>query len=165
MKRRTLLVLTGMSLLGLAIAGLPHQPGFAQSDPFLGTWQMNLAKSKYSSGTAPRSATVNIQADGQNHKVITTGTGADGNPFSNTITLVFDGIAHPLTGNPNPNSDAVADTRIDAYTLIRSFTKAGKLVETVTYVVSPDGKTMTTPATGVNANGQPVNFIAVFDKQ
>jgi hypothetical protein len=47
MNRRTPLMLTGLSLLGLAIATLPHA-SFAQSDPFPGPWQLNLAKSKYS---------------------------------------------------------------------------------------------------------------------
>jgi hypothetical protein len=82
MTRRTLLVLTGMSLLVLAISALP-QPGFAQSDPLLGTWQLNLTKSKYSPGLAPRSRTVNIiQVEGQNLKFTVTGTDANGNPIN-----------------------------------------------------------------------------------
>jgi len=119
-----------MALLGLAVAALP-QVGFAQSDPFLGTWQLNLAKSKYSPGPPPRSQTSNFQAEGQNYKVTVTGVGAEGNPISITLTGVYDGMPHPLT-NPNPNIDAVASTRVDAYTTISSFTKAGKLVATLT---------------------------------
>ena len=44
MNRRTTLFLVGITL-----AGLPAltQAGFAQSDPFLGIWQLNVAKSKY----------------------------------------------------------------------------------------------------------------------
>ena len=49
MKRRTTNLLTGLTVLGLAVAALP-QLGFAQSVPWLGTWQLNLAKSKYSPG-------------------------------------------------------------------------------------------------------------------
>jgi hypothetical protein len=162
MKRRTVFVLTGATLLGLAIAGLP-QAGFAQSDQFPGTWQLNLSKSKFP-GPPPRSQTMNVQADGQDRKVTTTGTGADGNPISNTVTRVFDGIAHPVTGNPN--LDANADTQVDAYTVIRSLTKAGKLVGVTTAVVSPDGKTLTITTTGVNVHGrQSLNNITVYDKQ
>jgi len=162
MKRRTALILTGMTLLGLAIASFP-QVAFAQSSPMIGTWQLNLSKSKYSPGPPPRSGTLNIQADGQNQKVALTNTGADGNPTSITFTLVFDGIAHPVTGNPN--FDANADTRVDAYTVIRTRTKAGKLVQTQTVVVSQDGKTLTATTIGIDANGRPINTIAVADKQ
>jgi hypothetical protein len=46
MNRRSTLMLTGITL-GLAVAAFP-QVSFAQSDPFMGTWQLSLAKSKYS---------------------------------------------------------------------------------------------------------------------
>jgi putative tryptophan/tyrosine transport system substrate-binding protein len=58
--RRTL-TLTTMALLGLAVAALL---GFAQSDSFLGTWQLiNLAKSKFSPGPPPKSTSPAPPAD------------------------------------------------------------------------------------------------------
>ena len=161
MKRLTTLLLTGITVLGMAIAGLPL-PGFAQSDQFLGMWQLNLAKSKYSPGPAPRSETTNNQAEGQGIKITLTGTNGNGNPINVVATRVFDGIAHPVM---NPNWDAAAWTRIDASTLIVSRTKAGKLVGTVTLAVSPDGRTMTITEIGVDANGRSTNDLAVYDKQ
>jgi len=152
-----------MALLGLAIAALP-QVGFAQSDPFLGTWQLNLAKSKYSPGPPPKSQTLNDQAEGQNHKITVTSVGVDGNPINFTATLVFDGMPHPAQP-PNNNFDAAAWTRVDAYTLIVSRTKAGKLVGTQTEVVSPDGKTRTITQILLGANGRLIHNIAVYDKQ
>jgi hypothetical protein len=128
MKRRTVLVLTGTTLLGLAIAGSP-QAGLAQSDPMIGTWQLNLAKSKYSPGPPPRSQTVTVQAEGQGIKPTYTGTGANGNPNNVVVTDVFDGMPHPPPDNPY--FDAVAQTRANAYVFISSRTKAGKLVSTV----------------------------------
>jgi hypothetical protein len=159
MKRRTVLVLTGMTLLSLAIAGLP-QPGFAQSDPQ--TWQLNLTKSKWSSG--PRSLTVTVQAEGQNQKRTSTGTDANGNPINWVDTYVFDGMPHPST-NPDPDFDSRAATRVDAYNQIYSYTKAGKLVGTMTVVLSPDGRTVTATYMGIDANGRSDNVIAVYDKQ
>jgi hypothetical protein len=154
MNRRATLV-TGMTLLGLTIAALP-QPGLAQSDPFLGTWHLNLAKSKFNPGPAPRSQTRNFQAEGQNLKLSITGINANGNPINAVATLVFDGMPHPAN---NPNFDANAAIRVDAYTAIFSFTKAGKLVETLTTVVSPDGKMYTATGIGIDANGRPFNDI------
>jgi hypothetical protein len=54
MNRRTTLLLVAMTLMGLA--GSP-QLGFAQSDPFLGIWQLDVAKSKYIPGPPPKSQT------------------------------------------------------------------------------------------------------------
>ena len=43
--------------------------------------------------------------------------------------------------------------------------KAGKVTATQQSVVSADGKTRTVTTKGVNATGQPVNNVAVYDKQ
>jgi hypothetical protein len=65
----------------------------------------------------------------------------------------------------NPNQDAYAATRVNAYIQIFSDTKAGKLVGTTTFVVSPDGKTITATAIILDTNGRPINNISVYDKQ
>jgi hypothetical protein len=67
MTRRSTLNLTTIALLGLAAlfaTALP-QIGFAQSDPLIGTWKLNLAKSTYSPGPPPKSQTATFQAEGQ----------------------------------------------------------------------------------------------------
>ena len=161
MNRRTALMLTGMTLLGLAIAGA--QPGFAQSSPLIGTWKLNLDKSTFSPGPPPRSQTSTYQQDGQNIKLTTQGIDAQGNPTTGAIMHIYDGMPHPSTGNPN--FDATAYTRVDANNIIVSFFKAGKMVGIGRGVVSPDGKTNTFTATGIDANGRPLNFILVYDKQ
>jgi hypothetical protein len=64
--RRTTFILSSMTLLGLAMAS-SSQLTFAQSNPLIGTsWKLNLDKSKYIAGPAPRSITLNITQDGQN---------------------------------------------------------------------------------------------------
>jgi hypothetical protein len=161
MNRRTL---TTMALLGSAVVfatALP-QIGFGQSDPFPGTWQLNLAKSKYSPGPPPKSQSLNIQGEGQNYKVTVIGSDAAGNPISVVFTQIFGGMPNPGGG---PGSDAVALTRVDAYTIIISRTRAGKLVSTSTDLVSQDSKTLTINTTGTDANGRPINLIQVYDKQ
>jgi hypothetical protein len=163
MCRRTKFTLRTMVLLGLAIATALPQIAFAQTDPFLGTWQLNLAKSKYSPGPPPKSQTVNVQAEGQAQRVTIAGVAASGNPFNYTLTAVFDGLPHPTENNPN--QDAYAATRVDAYTQIFSDLKADKLVGTTTIVVSPDGKTTTATAIILDGNGRPINNISVYDKQ
>jgi hypothetical protein len=160
MNRRTSTI---MVLPCLATATLLSQIAFAQTDPFVGTWQLNLAKSKYIPGPSPKSQTVNVQAEGQGQRVTITGVAASGNPFNYTFTAVFDGLPHPTENNPN--QDAYAATRVDAYTHIFSDLKAGKLVGTTATVVSPDGKTTTATEIVLDPNGKLINNITVFDKQ
>ena len=57
-------------------------PTTAQSkDPFVGTWRLNIAKSTYSPGPAPKSQVSTYEAAGQGYKVSVkaeTAAGADG---------------------------------------------------------------------------------------
>src|SRR5580704_6581712 len=107
MNRRTL---TTMVLLGLAVATVLPEIAFAQTDPFFGTWQLNLAKSKYSPGPPPKSETVNVQAEGQGLKATITRVNAEGNPINYTVGPIFDGL--PDSTENYPNQDAYAATRV-----------------------------------------------------
>jgi hypothetical protein len=163
MNRRITFMATGMALLGLAIAAWP-QAGIAQSDPLTGLWQINVAKSKYDPGPLPKSQTVYFQGEGQNRKVTIVGITSAGNPQLATFTeFVEDGKPHPVTGLAG--TDAQAYTRVDARALNVSRLKDGKVVQTGTWVVSPDGKALTVTFMGTNANGRQVNNIFVYDKQ
>jgi len=101
--------------------------------------------------------------EGQNHKVTAVGIDAEGKPISSVVTWIYNGLPHPVTGTLN--FDAIATTRVDAYTTIISRTKAGKLVRTSIDVVSRDGKTLTDTTAGIEANGRQFNIINVYDKQ
>jgi hypothetical protein len=153
MNRRT------VALVGLAIVALP-QLGFAQSNPQIGTWKLDLVKSKY---PPVRSLTLNIRQDGQNMIDTVEIIDVQGNTSTGVVMHVYDGLPHPAT--VSPDYDATVLTRVDANTLIFNRLKAGKLIQVGTFVVSQDGKTLTVASTGIDGKGQPLNTIAVFDKQ
>jgi hypothetical protein len=68
MNSRTTLMLTGMTLLGLAFAASPRV-ALAQSEPFDGIWQLNLAKSKITGPFAgSKSITHYFHGEGQNRR-------------------------------------------------------------------------------------------------
>ena len=160
MNRRTTLV--SIALLSLVACAFP-QASYAQSDSMSGLWQVNVAKSKYDPGPPPKSQTVYFQGEGQNRKVTIVGITATGNPQLATFTeFVEDGKPHPVTGLAG--IDAQAYTRVDARTLNVSRLKDGKVIQTGTWVVSPDGKALTVTFTGTNANGRQVNNILIYDK-
>jgi hypothetical protein len=137
----------------------------AQSkDPFVGTWRLNLAKSKYSPGPGPKGTTSTYEAAGQGYKVTVKTEPASGPAQQWTFTSNLDGTDAPVTGN-NPNADMVSAKRIDANTIELVQKKGGKVTTTQRNVVSADGKTRTVTTTGTNAQGEKVHNVAVYEKQ
>jgi hypothetical protein len=165
MNRRTILSLTTMTILCLAVilATAVPEAGFAQSNPWLGMWKLNLAKSTYPPGQAPRSSTYNFQVTGANLTNTVETVEAAGTTTKTVNPHIYDGQVHPLTDNPN--ADTRSYTRVDANTVISASMKAGKLAQVTTIVLSQDGRTITTTGRGIDGRGQQVNSIAVYDKQ
>jgi hypothetical protein len=134
------------------------------SDPRLGTWKLNLAKSTYAAGTAPKSVTYTAEAAGAGIKVTVDAVGADGTVEHYGFTANYDGKEFPIVGNSS-QGDTGARTRVDANTVRTIYKKAGKVTVTQTSVVSSDGKTISITSTGTDAKGQAVKSVAVYDKQ
>jgi hypothetical protein len=152
-------VLALVVVLGADIVNLSAQA----SDPRVGTWKLNGAKSKYSPGPAPQSLTVKVESAGLGEKVTAEFVNADGTRTTTQYTATFDGKDYPLTGSQI--ADTVSLKRIDARTTERTDKKGDKVAQTLKRVVSQDGKTMTVTTKGTNAQGQAVNNVAVFDRQ
>ncbi len=158
-------VLSSAACLALSSFLMPSLgAAFAQSDPQVGIWKLNLEKSKYSPGPGPKSATTKIEAVGAGTKVSVEQALADGTARRWEFTANYDGKDSPVTGN-NPDADTVARTRLDANTVQTVAKKGGKVTTTQTSAVSSDGKTRTVTTKGVNASGQQVNNVAVYEKQ
>jgi len=135
----------------------------AQTDPAVGTWKMNPAKSKYDPGPVPKSNTIVITAVSNGIKVSAKGVDGEGNPTSTDYTVMYDRKDVPVKG---PAAyDSVSASRIDPNTTQLTRKKGGKVVQTATRAVSSDGKTMIVTTTGTDEKGRKINTVAVFDKQ
>ena len=133
------------------------------SDKNVGTWILNLAKSKYIPGPAPYEGTLKIESETNGLKFTIHGTDAEGKPVDFEFSPRFDGKDYLVTGLPE--ADTIVLKRINANTIETVAKKAGKPVMTTRSVVSKDGKTRTSTQTGKNANGQEVKNTLVYDKQ
>ncbi len=133
------------------------------TDRAIGTWRLDVAKSKYDPPPVPKSLTVTFEQHGQWLKVTTKGVDGDGSPTATEYTANYDGTDYPITGAPD--YDTVSLKRIDASTVQVTRKKGGHVVATVRRVVSPDGKVLTVTTKGMNAKGQPVHDVGVFEKQ
>lgn len=148
-----------VAALLVAVSGL----SVAQSgDPLHGTWKLNIAKSKFSPGPAPKATTVKYEPAGDGMKVIVDVENEKGKTHWE-YTAGFDGKEQAVTGNPD--IDVVSLKRIGPASTEASFKKAGKPTTTNTRVVSADGKTLTITIKGTNAQGQAVHNVQVYEKQ
>src|SRR5436190_11125986 len=92
-----------ISLLALAAAAcvvIFDMTAFAQpANPAVGTWKLNVAKSKYVAGSPNKSGTTKIEAAGTGVKVTVDAVAADGTTRHWTYTANADGKDVPITGN------------------------------------------------------------------
>ena len=153
-----------VSVACLGLIALLISPVSAQIDSQVGIWKLNVAKSKYSPGPAPKSATTTIEAAGAGTKVSVDQMRADGTMTQWGFSADYDGKDNPMTGN-NPDADMIARTRVDANTIQSISKKDGKVTTTQLSKVSADGKTRTVTTKGMNAAGKKVDNVAVYDKQ
>jgi len=144
------------------IAALPTVV-LAQADAAVGTWKLNVEQSKYTPGPPPKSQTVTIEAAGQGVKVTVKGVNAQGAPIEIAYTASYDGKDYPITGSLD--YDTLALKRIDRWTVEGTRKKAGKLMQSYQRVVSKDGKQLTVTTMGMNAKGEQLHSISVYDKQ
>ena len=157
--RRSLLI----GSLGVFSVMLLASSTAVAADNWLGTWKLNLEKSKISPGPAPKSLTLKFEASGDGITLTSDGVDGDGKPTHGSYTSKFDGKDVPWTGNPN--ADTASPKRIDANSYRNTWKKDGKVTITAKAVVSSDGKTLTVTQTGKNAKGEAVNTTSVYDRQ
>lgn len=140
---------------------LPPPPTTA--DPRVGTWNLNVAKSKFSPGPPSRSLTLTVEPSGTGEKVTAQIVDANGARTESQYTANYDGNESPLTGTPAPTM--VSLKRIDSHRTERIDKRDGKVIQTFSRVVSPDGKTMTVTVKGTDPQGRAVNDVLIFEKR
>jgi hypothetical protein len=148
-------------LLCLLALLLFSTPLFA-SDPFAGTWTLNTAKTKYTTGTPAKNVTIVIEEQGTNLQTTVTGTNSDGSPISAKFTIPTSGG----TGTVQQGDfNGVMSKQISANVRENTYTKDGKEIRSRHIVISKDGKTMTSKVKGMNPAGITVAGVDVYDKQ
>jgi len=156
MKRATLLA-------GLLVFMVPTSFPLAQNQPFVGTWKVDVAKSKYEPGAAPKSETLRFEPVGDGFKVSLDGVNQQG-PYHSEATGKFDGVDVPVVASPARQARfTYAFRRIDERTWEIVIKVNGKQRLAVRNVVSDDGKTMRGVST-VTDVGQ-INQVVIYEKQ
>jgi hypothetical protein len=148
-------LLTAAIVVGLLNVAALAQPG----DPLIGTWKLDVAKSK-----GVKSGSTIIEAVENGIKLTVDLVTADGSASHWAFTAKYDGKDYPVTGN-SPYGNTASVTRVDAKTIRITSKQDGKVTTTSTIGVADDGKTRTTTIKGTDIKGQPVDVVSFYVKQ
>jgi hypothetical protein len=145
----------------LAVAGVTIAADAA--DPVVGTWTLNLAKSKFDTGPVLKTQTRTYTQGDDGISVTVNGIRADGSAVSQQSTFKYDKKAYPWSGAAD--YDALSLKRVNGSTVTAILMKAGKKVGNTTRTISGHGKVLTLSTKVTGADGKPYSTVLVFDKQ
>ncbi len=159
------------ALLGAAVAVWAADPLLvadqarptADEDLILGTWHLNLAKSKYSPGPTPENQVRTYEAHRDGVKATIKTTYADGRSTIIQYIANYNRMEYPVTGSTD--FDTIALTKVDAYTAEANMTHGGREVGLARRVISKDGRTMTITYRGTDSEGTRIDNVTVYEKE
>ena len=148
----------------LAIASLlTAATCFAQSNPAVGTWKLNLEKSKFSTLHAPRNLSRTVEEAEDGIKVAFEGKSADGKHIQFGFTLKYDGKDCPVIGTGQTfDADTISGKRIHDHETEIALKRSGKIVALANVTISNDGESVT--VTYAAPDGKPTGDIVFYDK-
>jgi riboflavin biosynthesis pyrimidine reductase len=133
------------------------------ADPVVGTWKLNVSKSKFIPGPAPKQETRVYEAQAGGIKVTVRTVEADGHTTNVHIAANYDGKDYPVTGEAD--YDAIELQKVGELTAYATLIHGHTVIATGKREVSADGKTLTiTYKTGKDQEHQ-IDNRAVYDKQ
>jgi hypothetical protein len=140
----------------------------AADSPYIGTWKLNVAKSKYNPGPAMKEERIRFETDGEKMRRIAEGTDGDGKPIDEGgpkgASFLWDGQFHTVTKPSEKPEVQVSVTVKDPHHLLVKIKVDGKLVDDARSSVSKDGKTLTDIDDGINMKGEKSHNVEVFEK-
>src|SRR6202158_3372101 len=148
-----------------ALAAVVCDPALAQNNPLVGAWKLDVTKSKFQPGPAPKSLTRTVETQGDGVKYTFDGVAADEKPIAYGFSVQFDGKDNPISGSIPSGADTISAKRTDSNHFVATLKKGDKVIGTSKVTVSKDGTVTTVDSTGTTATGAKVHDVQVYDKQ
>jgi hypothetical protein len=123
---------------------------------WIGTWKLDLTKSRFDPGMAPREVTLKYEDQAGALHMTLVGIDNQGNPMLIEFTAKTDGTPSPSQGSPA--FDTVTVKRIDCRTIDITFNKPGQPARANRTVVSKDCRELTDRATGQGDQGVAIYY-------
>jgi hypothetical protein len=118
-----------------------NPPTAQDQDLVLGAWELDLTRSTFSPGPAPRSEIRSYQEEHEGIKAEILTVNADGSKVHMEYMASFNDVLAVVTGSQQ--TDAIRMRRIDAYTAESRLSYQGQPVGVARREVSRDGQTLT----------------------
>jgi hypothetical protein len=167
---RVLLLVAVSTIATPLLDAAAQAPATNMADALIGTWRVNIEKSKYSPGPPPKSLvrTFDYTRDGRLLCTLT--------PVSAQGNLSVNHWIAPLDGTPSPEYSRssgrkpvtmVSLTRVDSHTFTIAAARAGTVDPYVkgVVVIAKDGKTYTHTAKGTTFGGAAREDVVVYERQ
>ena len=146
-------------VVGLAIASAAVSA--QATDPMVGTWKLNVAKSKYSPGPGPVSETRTYRRGPNGIEGTIQRRFSDGRSERIEYVAEYD-REYPVMGTAE--YDHILMKRITARTAEAVLSHAGRAYGTARRVVDDSGKTMTITFKREGSSGTPISNTALYEK-
>ena len=162
---RTLCV--ALLLVSLSSTSALVQTSPPDSNPLLGAWTLNVAKSSIDYAPLPRDESRTYRAAPNDGMIFSVeGTDGDGASYAYGTTAAVDGREYPMPGTGTRNGgDAVSWTLVDSRTVHAVVMRTGEVVNRVVLSVSNDGSVLTITENGTDPDGSPTQGVRVYDRQ
>ena len=160
--KRVMMLLAVMLVLGAVVSNQVR----GEENAFVGKWKLNVAKSKFEGGAAPKSLTRTVEAAGAGAKYAFEGVAADGSKIAYGFTSNYDGKDSAVTGSGMPmGADTSALKKVSSNKIEGALKKGGKELAKVEAEVSKDGKVTTVKISGKTAEGKDFTSVTVYDRE
>jgi hypothetical protein len=158
MSKRNLALTVALVLLAVSFA-------VAATNPFLGTWKLNEAKSHFPAAAGKNTTVTYTAAANGMITVVTDGVDGKGNPVHTEWTGEFNGKPFPVTGTGTNGVNNRTVMAKGEQTLIMTNLNGVKPVSKGSVEVSADGQSRTVDVTGTGPDGKPYKATYFYDKQ
>lgn len=129
----------------------------------VGTWKLDVAKSKFSPGPALKDQVATLSAVEGGLKVVADRIEADGKKTHFEWSAKFDEKDYPVSGDAA--RDTVSVKKLDDYTIDITSKKGGKVTTVIHAVYAKDGKSRTETTSGTDAQGRKIDNVTQWTKQ
>lgn len=126
----------------LLVIAMTAGVALAADDPFIGKWQLDLARSKYETGDIPKGMTITMETTDRGIHYRSETIFSNDRHSTTEYTANYDerlATVQKDSGLAVP----VSLKRVDDHTVVAKFERAFKTIATSTRVISDDGRTMT----------------------
>ena len=158
-------LLTVLGVVSVGVAASAATLAQTQRDAHIGTWKLNVAKSKFNPGPGYKSETRTYEPTADGYKFQGERVNPDGSTQKYGFTVKYDNKDYPITGKDPGGADTIAVKLVDANHIESTSKKGGEVLYTSKVAVSQDVKVMTITRKGKNPDGEPFDKFTISSNE